>query len=45
MGIEHNLWKFELDPIIFLDFTGTWSLKYKENIAVCKTLMPPFPNI
>ena len=29
MGTENNLWKFELDPIIFLDFTGICSLKYK----------------
>ena len=30
MGTENNLWKFELDPIIFLDFKDIWSLKYKE---------------
>ena len=30
MGSENNLWKFELDQIIFLDFTGIESLKYKE---------------
>ena len=30
MGTENNLWKFELDLIIFLDFTDIWSLKYKE---------------
>ena len=30
MGIENNPWKFELDPRIFLDFTGIWSLKYKK---------------
>ena len=31
MGTENNRWKFELDPpIIFLDFTDIWSLKYKE---------------
>ena len=28
MGNENILWKFELDQIIFLDFTG--NLKYKE---------------
>ena len=27
MGTENNLWKFELDPIIFLDSTGIWSKK------------------
>ena len=30
MGTENDLWKYELDPIIFLDFTGIWSLKYEE---------------
>ena len=30
MGPENFLWKFELDQIIFLDFTGIWSLNYKE---------------
>ena len=29
-GTENNLWKFELDLIIFLDFTDIWSLKYKK---------------
>ena len=30
MGSGNILWKFELDQIIFLDFTGIESLKYKE---------------
>ena len=30
MGSENIPWKFELDQIIFLDFSGTESLKYKE---------------
>ena len=30
MGTENILWKFELNQIIFLDFTGIGSLKYKE---------------
>ena len=30
MGSEYILWKFELDQIIFLDFTGIESLEYKE---------------
>ena len=30
MGTENILWKFELDQIIFLDFTGIGSSKYKE---------------
>ena len=29
MGTENILRKFELDQIIFLDFTGIGSLKYK----------------
>ena len=30
MGSGNILWKFDLDQIIFLDFTGIGSLKYKE---------------
>ena len=30
IGAGNILWKFELDQIIFLDFTGIESLKYKE---------------
>ena len=30
MGSGNILWKFELDKIISLDFTGIESLKYKE---------------
>ena len=30
MGSGNILWKFELDQIIFLDFTGIESLKYKD---------------
>ena len=30
MSTENILWKFELGQIIFLDFTGIVSLKYKE---------------
>ena len=30
MGTENILWKFELNQIIFQDFTGIGSLKYKE---------------
>ena len=30
MGSGHIVWKFELDQIIFLDFTGIESFKYKE---------------
>ena len=29
MGTESILWQFELDQIIFLDFTGIRNLKYK----------------
>ena len=29
-GYRKQYLKFELDPIIFLDFTDIWSLKYKE---------------
>ena len=29
-GTENILWKFELDEIFFLDFTGIGSLKHKE---------------
>ena len=29
-GYKNNLWKFEFDPIISLNFTGIWILKYKE---------------
>ena len=29
IGTENNLWKIELDQIIFLDFKGIWCLKYK----------------
>ena len=29
MGSGNILWKFELDQIIFLDFTGIENLKYK----------------
>ena len=33
------IWKFELNPIIFLYFTGIWRLKYKENKSQwCKTV-------
>ena len=31
MGTENNLWKFKLDPIIFMDITGIWSLKKQRN--------------
>ena len=30
MGTENILWKCEIEQIIFLDFTGTGSLKYTE---------------
>ena len=30
MGTKNILWKFEFDLIIFVDFTGIGSLKYKE---------------
>ena len=30
MGTENNILWFELDHIIFPDFTGIWRLKYKE---------------
>ena len=30
MGTNNILWKFELDELIFLDFAGIGSLKYKE---------------
>ena len=30
MDTENKLWKDELDPIIFLEYTGIWSLKYEE---------------
>ena len=30
MGTYDIVWKFELDQIIFLDFIGVGSLKYKE---------------
>ena len=37
-GTENNLWTFELDPIIFLDFTDKWRLKYKEIDRVVQNL-------
>ena len=43
MGTENNLWKFELDLIIFLDFTDIWSLKYKRN--KCRVVQNFFRSI
>ena len=34
MDANNILWKFELNQIIFLDFTGIGSLKYKKKIRV-----------
>ena len=42
MGLGNILWKFELDPIIFYDFTGVESLKCKEMSEWCKTFFEEY---